>query len=174
MQTRRQPLEIEFLRSILHYDPATGVFHWKQREDRPRGWNSRWAGKVAGTLVHGHLVIQIARGRLYYAHVLAWAHFYGEWPSVGIDHINLGRTDNWIENLRLATDAENSRNRPIRSDNTSGFIGVSWAKRRRKWTARINVAGKLVWAKFFDTPEEAAKARAEVLHLYHGEFARVD
>jgi hypothetical protein len=43
-------------------------------------------------------------------------------------------------------------------DNKSPFNGVSWDKRRRKWTARIGHDGKTVELGQFDDEKEAAEA----------------
>ena len=49
------------------------------------------------------------------------------------DHINRNPLDNRKENLRKATDRENSTNRKVRNDNTSGVTGVSFHKGYGKW-----------------------------------------
>src|SRR3546814_10530392 len=48
--------------------------------------------------------------------------------------------DNRLINLREVTRQENSRNRPRRSDNTTGITGVSFSN--GKWRARIKVDGQ--------------------------------
>jgi hypothetical protein len=61
-----------------------------------------------------------------------------------VDHINGDSLDNRKENLRICTNAENVRNSPKHSNNTSGYKGVIWAKREQKWCAQIIVDGKLI------------------------------
>lgn len=46
-----------------------------------------------------------------------------------VDHRNHNGLDNRRENLRICTNTENSRNRRIRRDNTTGFKGVHWLRR---------------------------------------------
>ncbi len=53
------------------------------------------------------------------------------------DHVDRNELNNRKYNLRPATTGENSYNRNKRSDNTSGYIGVSWSKEKQKWIAQI-------------------------------------
>ena len=67
--------------------------------------------------------------------------------------------------LRLCTKKQNSENRGgLRSNNTSGFHGVSWHKGKRKWQARVGHGGELHHAGHYPTAEEAAEA-ARTLRL---------
>ena len=56
-------------------------------------------------------------------HRVIWKWHHGDEPEF-IDHINGNRSDNRIENLRPVTKAENSANRALSKNNTSGFFGV--------------------------------------------------
>ena len=102
---------------------------------------------------------------------LAWLYMTGAWPTKFIDHINRDRTDNRWSNLREATYAENNRNTSIRSDNTSGYKGVSWHKFKSKWRAEIKVDSISKHLGYFSTKEEAYAAYIQAAKLYHGEFA---
>lgn len=48
--------------------------------------------------------------------------------------------------------------RTIRSDNTSGYRGVRWAKANKKWAATININNKRLNLGFYETKEDAAIA----------------
>lgn len=63
-------------------------------------------------------------------------------PDEYVDHKNRKRYDNRKNNLRCCSYAENNRNRGLCSTNTSGVIGVSFDKRRNKWTASITINRK--------------------------------
>ena len=89
------------------------------------------------------------------------------------DHANGNTLDNRKCNLRICTAAENTRNQKRRTDNSSGYKGVSWAKRRGKWVAQIIKDGKHHFLGHFSTPEEAHNAYCEASKNYHGEFGRV-
>jgi hypothetical protein len=86
-----------------------------------------------------------------------------------VDHRNHLTLDNRRQNLRLATHAENSRNR--RSQSASGYIGVSWHKAKRKWVSYIQSDGRRRFLGHFDNPVEAAIMRDVFARLYHGDFA---
>ena len=59
-----------------------------------------------------------------------------------VDHVNHDTLDNRKENLRICTGSQNQANKRKQSNNTSGFKGVSWDKRRCKWLAQISVNTK--------------------------------
>ena len=86
-----------------------------------------------------------------------------------IDHINQDRSDNRKINLRLANKSKNAMNSKTRSDNTSGFNGVViWGNR---WRAQITLNQKMETIGYFDTFEEAVKARvAKEIELF-GQFS---
>lgn len=158
--TAAAPCSIAELRRRLRYEPENGRLFWNKCPSMSRRWNSRWAGKEALTTTSSEGYRQ---GRLnyilVYAHRVAWALYYGVWPSGHIDHINHVRDDNRIENLRTVTRRENQRNLKISSTNKSGVNGVSWEPRRKKWVARINTEGKGYFLGYFDTIEDATSAR---------------
>jgi hypothetical protein len=173
------------VRRALDYDPETGVFRWKERtpdmfEDgkrstgwRCKNWNSYFSGRYAGTICQeGYLRITLYR-RVYLAHRLAWLIMTGEWPTHHIDHIDGDRSNNKFSNLRVATHAENLRNRGANSNNTSGHKGVYWHKRARKWAASIKSDHGYSHLGLFNDKESAANAYAEAARELHGEFARV-
>jgi hypothetical protein len=92
-----------------------------------------------------------------------------------VDHISGNPLDNRKSNLRLCTPLENSRNRPVRSDNLTGYKGVTFRTRENKYVARISPRpGIRLFLGRFDTAWEAAAAYDTAAVLYHGEFARTN
>lgn len=76
-----------------------------------------------------------------------------------IDHKNTIRDDNKIKNLRVATHSQNMQNmiKPS-SNNTTGYLGVSWNTKNEKYHAQINANGKVRHIGCFTCPIEAHKA----------------
>lgn len=174
-EIKRPVLTVEFVRSILDYDPSTGLFRWKPRADRANKWNTRYAGQIAGTTnaVSGYVIIMIAKAN-YSAHVLAWLYMTGEWAPGGVDHRHGVRNDNRFGELRKATSSDNGCNKSLQKNNTTGVVGVIFNAQCRKFEARIYKGGRYVWRYFFKTLEEAAAARHKALPYIHGEFAISD
>jgi hypothetical protein len=90
-----------------------------------------------------------------------------------VDHIDGDGLNNRRCNLRLATRSQNMRNQRLNSRNTSGFKGVSWDKRDKKWLAYIKVYRKKIHLGSFDTPEDAHAAYCDAAARLHGEFAKL-
>jgi len=87
------------------------------------------------------------------------------------DHINMDGLDNRRANLRIATVAENLHNRGKQKNNTSGYKGVFWEKKDKKWRARIKVDGERMHLGLFHDPADAARAYDKAAKKHHGEFA---
>jgi hypothetical protein len=91
-------------------------------------------------------------------------------PGQFVDHINHQTLDNQRINLRLCSPSENKRNRQKQSNNTSGFIGVSWYTSYNVWVAHINLNGKKLHLGYFTNKDEAALARDDAVKRLYGEF----
>lgn len=77
-----------------------------------------------------------------------------------IDHINGDSLDNRKENLRKITHQKNVQNQnKIPSNNASGYIGVGWDKRNKKWRAQIKTNKKVFHLGSFEKIEDAIIAR---------------
>jgi hypothetical protein len=81
-----------------------------------------------------------------------------------VDHINGNSLDNRRDNLRLVTPQQNAMNRGPQINNTSGYKGVSWNKRSKKWQVSVRYkceqTGKYKnkHIGLYDDKEEAARA----------------
>lgn len=144
------------LKRLLWYHAESGVFRWRfARAAHIKPWDM--AGSKDN---HGYIKIMI-RQRLFKAHRLAWLYAYGEMPSEQIDHINGVRTDNRIENLRLVSNKHNQENVGPRSNNSTGFRGVSFNQKSRRYEAYITNNRKKISLGMFESPEIAASVAAE-------------
>ena len=163
----------ERVREILDYDPQTGRFRWKRREENGAWWNGRYAGTVAGGCdSKGYRRIAIDN-RGHRAHRLAWVWVTGRWPDREVDHIDGNRANNAWANLRLASTAQNRANSRVHKDNVAGMKGVSRYLNYTLWRARIYVRGKDIALGYFKSPEEAQAAYQAAALKYNGEFARM-
>lgn len=94
-----------------------------------------------------------------------------EGDKAQVDHINNNGLDNRKSNLRVCTISENRGNVKMRRDNKSGFKGVSWISRRKKWCSQIRKDNMRFVVGFFDTAEKAAKAYDKKALEIYGSFA---
>lgn len=74
-----------------------------------------------------------------------------------VDHRNHNTLDNRRSNLRIGSNSENMQNRKgLQSNNKSGYRGVTWHKRDKKWEASLTVNRKRIHLGLYDDPEVAA------------------
>lgn len=101
------------------------------------------------------------------AHVV-WLLHHGTWPKdsgLEIDHINQCKSDDRIENLRLATHSENNHNR------YSGNLNRGVYKVNNKYRAMIKVNKEIIHLGYFYLVEDARDAYEEAAKKYFGDFA---
>lgn len=94
------------------------------------------------------------------AHRVVYGYYFGEVPDrVQVDHRcgNPGCVN--PDHLRMVTPKQNTEHfvKELRSSNTSGYRGVSFDKKRNRWRARVESAGR-ARASYHLTREEAAEA----------------
>jgi hypothetical protein len=126
---------------------------------------------AAGVLLHTWYAMWI-RDRWYArcSRMDIYLHRYimGTPPGVEIDHRDGNGLDNRRNNLRIASHAQNMRNRKVHVTNTSGYAGVDWDEGRGKW--RVRVSGRHIGR--FSKLQDAVDARHSAATQMHGEFAR--
>ena len=163
--SERNIITRDYLRSILNYDPETGVFTWRLTKS-----NRASKGSVAGVVnAIGYVMIGVDKRRML-AHRLAFIWVNDELPTE-VDHINGVRSDNRWSNLRPCTRSQNNANRPPRKSK-SGEIGVYKDAKSNIWMAEVCFGGKKVWQEAFKTKELAADARRRKHAEIYGEFVR--
>ena len=171
----KPPLTQETVKSVLDYNPDTGIFTWRYRSDHPQRWNTRYAGQPAGTTTPDGYIKIMMPGRIQYnAHTIAWLYVYGEWRPGEIDHRLGVRGDNRIAELRLTTSPDNCCNKAMQKNNKSGFVGVHFDRQHGLWRARITRDKQNLDVGFFRSAEEAAAARQRQVPHVQGDFAPSD
>lgn len=149
-----------WIRSNLTYDPISGVV----------------SGGSHSRLKDGYVLVTVGEPgwkKEMTAHRIAWFLHYGKWP-VELDHKNLIRDDNRLENLREASRSQNACNTVRRHQGArvkSKYKGVYHD--RGRWQAKIKHAGKDMYLGVFRSEEEAHAAYAEAAVRLHGEYARI-
>ncbi|WP_049820082.1 HNH endonuclease [Bradyrhizobium japonicum] len=164
-------LTLERLKEVLSYDQETGVFRWRITLS-----NRVQAGSIAGTKSNDDYVRINVDGKRYLGHRLAWFYMNGKWPSAHIDHRDTDRRQNRWNNFRLADDSQNGANRKENRNNSTGFKGVTFMRRRahhaRPFVAQIKVKRKRIFLGHFATAEDAHAAYCKAAQTYFGEFSR--
>ena len=165
--------ELNFLKSILSYCPDTGIFIWKVNRGRLAK-----AGQIAGYLQldkkrpdYKYFKILIC-GKAYRVNRLAYYYMTEIDPAEKeVDHKNGNPLDNRFDNLRLATHANNGKNRKIRKGNSSGFKGVT--SNGNNWEAGIRVNYDYIYLGTYNSKFYAALVYARAAKKYFGEWRRL-
>ena len=152
---------------LMHelFDYRNGDLYWKVKSSTKVSIGDR-----AGTLnAKSYRQISI-KGWLYLAHRLIYLMHHGHLPWC-IDHIDGNPLNNKIENLREATMSQNMKNRPINSNNTSGFKNIYKSKNGKKWIVVLMVKNKQKYFGSYEDIELANLVATEARAKYHKEFA---
>lgn len=88
-----------------------------------------------------------------------------------IDHIDGDISNNRRENLRVRTQSENNMNKKVQSNNTTGFVGVTWHSKQKMWNAMIDYEDERIELGSFYYLRNAMRARVEAEKKYFGEHA---
>ena len=126
----------------------------------------------------GYAVTNIYLGKIdgkYRDKTLAMHTLHMDTPKgMDTDHINGDKLDNRRKNLRVCTRSENMQNKSVYSKQSSLPKGVTVngnPRSKKKYTARINKAGKAIFLGNFYEVSDAAKAYGRAVKEFHGEFA---
>lgn len=128
-----------------------------------------WYAEVAGHAIYACRRDSTLPGRpKQYMHRRLLAATLGEL----VDHRDHDTLNCQRYNLRKATKAGNSSNRPkMRKATSSQYKGVTLDKRRNRWVAQIEAQGKHRWLGSFLVEADAARAYNDNAKLLFGEFA---
>lgn len=132
------------------YDPATGLVTRRISSGR-----AAHAGAIVGTKSKGAYQVRVD-GVAYRLHRLVWLYMTGQHPLGVIDHMDGNPANNVWSNLRDVTESVNQQNqRHAQRHNATGFLGVTFNKRRGKFQAQIGVKTGHKYLGLFRTAEEA-------------------
>lgn len=98
-------------------------------------------GKSTHRHKEGYYIVYVGRAK-YLAHRLVWALHHGDPGNMTVDHKDTDRANNRIENLRLATKAQQMYNQGAPAHNTSGVKGLSWSNTRNLWVGQVKANGR--------------------------------
>lgn len=153
----------------FNYDPDTGAFTWRKRPARSSA--GRRVGDPAGSLQAGikRRVLWLRRKRMYAARA-AYVMVHGDIPKTAlVDHIDGDTLNDRIDNLRLASKAQNTWNR-IQKNGSAYALGVA-KDRRGRFKARVQLPdGKKLNLGTWETEQEAHACYMAAAAVLHGEF----
>ena len=124
--------------------------------------------KPAISIKTGYLSVVLCKNKIhktYTIHQLIAIAFLNHTPcsfKFVVNHKNLNKLDNSIENLEIITSRENSNLKHIKS--SSRFTGVSWSNHTNKWESSIYIDGKSVKLGYFINELDAHNAYQKKLN----------
>lgn len=124
---------------------------WKILSHKTKKYAARWDGK--NTLLMHRVILKITD------------------PKVLVDHKDLDGLNNQKFNLRKCNKAENNRHVESRKNSSSKYLGVSWDKINKKWTAQITINSKTTHIGRFHKETDAADAYNKKAIEVFGQFA---
>jgi hypothetical protein len=168
-----RPIEIPIGPSIAYVPLTQGQFALIDREDAEWvgqwNWAASWIPKQATYYAQRHCF-------RYGKNTSVTLHTSVLLPDRGFttDHVVPGNgLDCRKSNLRQATLAQQSANRRLGRNNTSGLKGVTWDKWAKRWKAHCRVNGKERHLGHYLDKYEAKRAYDSCVLENHGEFARL-
>lgn len=147
----------KYLRTRFAYKRKTGELIWKNHLRK-----ARYVGTVAGTNgVNGYKKVYLFK-KGYLLHRLIWIFFNGDISDgFQIDHIDGDKSNNRIENLRMATKNQNMWNRKAKGYRIKG----------NRFEVQLRHFGKYIHVGTFKTEDEAKEAYCKKCIELRGEFA---
>ena len=159
----------ERLKEVLHYNPENGEWAWLATKANQINTGDS-AGCISGT---GYRYIKVD-GIAYKSSRLAWLYQKGYFPEHDIDHKDRVRDNDIWTNLRHVTRSCNTKNSRIRSDNSTGVVGVSFSQKYNSWRVRIDIAKKTKSIGSFPNFIDAVRARYEAEKKYDYLSCKID
>lgn len=170
MNKKEKSLSYDLLRRLVSYDPKTGLFTRKLVGAKGGSLFKPKNIKIGKTDDRGYERIYI-NNEYFRSHRLAWFYCNGQWPNGSLDHVDRNKLNNRIDNLRVATQRDNTRNTKARLGKCVPYKGVIMRPEKGSYRAKIMKNKKQTSLGEFKTPEEAARAYDKAAKEEFGEFA---
>lgn len=186
IRSRSDILSKEFLEECFEANFEEGVLIWKVRplshfesEKLWKIWNTKYAGKVAGSNSYKTNTYSFRRVTLckkyFPEHHILWTMYKGEMIDTTIeeiDHVDRNPFNNSISNLRKVSRSQNVWNTcgRVSRPTTSRYKGVCYDESRRKWMLQF-ACGTFSLKQRFDKEKEAAYLYKILSDEYHSEMS---
>ena len=145
------------------------------RVRRILGGGSSFAGRFKKPIPHpkGYLQVSLCINcrckTLKVARLVASAFLPNYRADLTVDHIDRVNTNNNVDNLRMATNSQNVKNKNRYRNNTTGATGVVF--KRSRFEVNISVDKKKIYLGRFDSVQEAGDCYRAAALKFFGEFA---
>lgn len=153
---------------IYAYDADIGGLIWRAETLKGRCGKIVIGKQVGGDDGHGYRMCMLLKQK-FKVHQIVWLVCKREFPSMPIDHIDGNRRNNKIENLRLATDHQNTMNISSAKREFAGIRPTASGKFR----TAFQYLGKKYTAGTFPTKEEARAAYIRLSRAVRCDFSPV-
>lgn len=161
---------MDYILTLVDVDILSGSV--TNKFDRHKNKKGEIAGYIAS---NGYYSMTISYNRkAYYIghHRIVFYKANGSVPDI-IDHKDRNKANNNYKNLRSVSSLENSQNRTMAKNNRTGFTGVFYDKRMKKYKSQITFNGKQIHLGVFDCKYEAYKSRVVAEGKYFGDLTPV-
>lgn len=174
MQYRKRPLPpigemLQEANRIYQYDSENGGLVWKAFKNPAHPGMAKIGASVGGDDGSGYKMCMLL-GHKFKVHQIVWMMQTGEFPKMLIDHIDRNPLNNNIENLRLATDAQNLANC---ATVCAPMAGVRKDPKGHGYRADISINRKKKFIGYFKTAEEAHAAYVQATREARGAFSPI-
>lgn len=126
--------------------------------------------KIKQAKKNGYLMVtlyKMGKAKMHYVHRIVADAFIGNTKNLPmVNHKDLDRANNNVGNLEYCTARYNNAYSVLAKTHSSKYLGVTWDKSRKKWTAQYQVGKKKIFLGRFNTQEEAHEKYEQAMGEY--------